>query len=64
VTNGILSVETLHLCRNLLAGQTLNVGADDFVPVAAAVGTALGELDSAIREATTEPWPDGAPALA
>ena len=55
-----MSVETLVLLRNLLAGQMLNIGAADFPETAHAVTVALSELDTAIREAPTSPWTEGA----
>jgi hypothetical protein len=45
----MIPIETLILLRNLLRGQTLNVGADDFAETALQVVAALGDLDAEIR---------------
>lgn len=46
-----MTLETLLLLRQILASQSLSVGADDFRPVARQVLSALDELDEAIRQA-------------
>lgn len=46
-----MSLETLLLLRSVLARQTLEVGAEDFAPVARQVLAALAELDDAIEQA-------------
>jgi hypothetical protein len=52
-----LRLETLTLLRQCLYNVTLNVGASDFPETATAVLAARLDLDEAIKEATTEPWP-------
>ncbi len=46
-----MTPETLRLLRDLLAAQTLNVGAEDFPDVARRVTAALAELDAALTPA-------------
>ena len=46
-----MSVETLVFLRDLLARQTLAVGAPDFSDTARRVLAALDELDAALAEA-------------
>lgn len=46
-----MSIDTLLLLRQVLATQTLTVGADDFTAVAERVLVALRELDEAIARA-------------
>lgn len=46
-----MSPDTLILLRDLLARQTVEVGAPDFEAVSARAARALRELDEAIRAA-------------
>jgi hypothetical protein len=52
-----MRIETLTLLRQLLYEATLNVGAPDFPEVATLVLAARADLEAAIMEATSEPWP-------
>lgn len=47
-----MTAETLAFLRDLLARQTLAVGAPDFPVTARAVLVALAELDAALAEAS------------
>lgn len=46
-----MTLDTLLLLRTMLTKQSLQIGAEDFRPVARQVLTALDELDKAITEA-------------
>ena len=46
-----MTIETLIFLRNMLTGQSIQVGAPDFLPVVEAVTKALAELDDAISKA-------------
>ena len=46
-----MSIETLLLLRQVLGRMTMEVGADDFAPLAERVLVALRELDEAIAAA-------------
>jgi hypothetical protein len=52
-----MRLETLTLLRQCLYAQTLNIGATDFPETATAVLAARSDLEGAIVEASTEPWP-------
>jgi hypothetical protein len=52
-----MKLETLTLLRHCLYNTTLNVGAPDFPEVATVVLAARADLEAAIMEATSEPWP-------
>jgi hypothetical protein len=53
-----MEITTLQLCRSVLMGQTLKVGADDFREVAPLVLTALVDLNEAIKNYNhSEAWP-------
>lgn len=49
-----MTLETLHLLRNMLAGVTLQVGAPDFLDTAKSTAKALVELDKAIEKETDD----------
>jgi len=49
-----MSLETLLLLRQILAQQTLSVGAEDFAQVSIRIATALAELDHAIEKARSQ----------
>ena len=49
----MISLDTLHLARNVLASQQLVADAPDLIEVALALKKALTELDQAIAEHTT-----------
>jgi hypothetical protein len=53
----MMRIETLTLLRQCLHSVTLNVGAPDFQETATVVLAAYNDLEMAIREATSEPWP-------
>lgn len=52
-----MRIETLTLLRQCLHAQTLQVGASDFQETATVVLAAYEDLELAINEATSEPWP-------
>jgi len=49
----MISLDTLHLARNVLASQQLIADAPDLIEIALALKKALTELDQAIAEHTT-----------
>ena len=49
----MISLDTLHLARRVLASQQLIADAPDLIEVAVALKKALTELDQAIAEHTT-----------
>ena len=52
-----MRIESLAMLRQCFHAQTLQVGATDFQETATAVLATYEDLEQAIREATTDPWP-------
>jgi hypothetical protein len=57
-SNPVLSLDSLVLLRQILAAQTLQVGAPDFEEMARTAARALVELDAAISLAAEEQGQD------